>query len=322
MTSVPHAEHRAWRIADDVVWQVSLDARTVHVMLAPDGDLMVFSGTAAQIWQAIADGLDPVDEMVAQTSSDAPDDDEGDDDEGDDDEGDDDEAEGSVQTDPPRRRGVDSTEVEAGTLGFVEDLISWGLVEQVRPRGGPMTPRPLRVLFLCTANISRSPYAEHRARDLFATLPVEFASAGVPGLEGQPIDSAMGVELRARGIDASSHRSQKMSADLGRSFDLIVCSTARQRRLVIDEWPGLAARTLTFGQLREGLDRRLGDTSPSDDLLADLLRRPVRASARTDVADPHGLGPEAAARCAAEIDDHLRAIIPALVGSETKAARR
>ena len=41
---------------------------------------------------------------------------------------------------------------------------------------------PLRVLFVCTANIARSPYLEVRARQLAGPgVGVEFGSAGVPG---------------------------------------------------------------------------------------------------------------------------------------------
>lgn len=35
---------------------------------------------------------------------------------------------------------------------------------------------PLRVLFVCTANIARSPYAERRARQLLGDVPIAVAS--------------------------------------------------------------------------------------------------------------------------------------------------
>ena len=55
----------------------------------------------------------------------------------------------------------------------------------------------LQVLFVCTANISRSPYLELRARSLAGDAPVDFASAGVHARDGTLIDPAMAVELAA-----------------------------------------------------------------------------------------------------------------------------
>ena len=56
----------------------------------------------------------------------------------------------------------------------------------------------LQVLFVCTANISRSPYLELRARSLAEDIPVDFASAGVHARDGTLIDPAMAVELNGR----------------------------------------------------------------------------------------------------------------------------
>ncbi|MCA0290277.1 MAG: hypothetical protein LCH82_01215 [Actinobacteria bacterium] len=48
------------------------------------------------------------------------------------------------------------------------------------------------VLFVCTANISRSPYAELVARARYGGRGIRFASAGVPGTVGRSLDPEMG----------------------------------------------------------------------------------------------------------------------------------
>lgn len=61
---------------------------------------------------------------------------------------------------------------------------------------------PLRVVFVCTANICRSAYASVRAAQLFGEgAAVEVSSAGTHGWIDQPTDEPIATELRARGAD-------------------------------------------------------------------------------------------------------------------------
>ena len=50
-----------------------------------------------------------------------------------------------------------------------------------------MTP-PLRVLYVCTANICRSAYADVRSRSLVSADAIAFASAGVWGFDRAPLE--------------------------------------------------------------------------------------------------------------------------------------
>src|SRR4029077_11961102 len=51
---------------------------------------------------------------------------------------------------------------------------------------------PIRVLFVCTANICRSPYLELRARQLFGPdAGVEVSSAGTDGFDAAPVSDTM-----------------------------------------------------------------------------------------------------------------------------------
>lgn len=70
--------------------------------------------------------------------------------------------------------------------------------------------RAFRILFVCTANICRSPMAEHLLRGSLAALldtggafRFEVSSAGIRGWDGEPMDPAAAAELRRLGGDPS-----------------------------------------------------------------------------------------------------------------------
>lgn len=89
------------------------------------------------------------------------------------------------------------------------------------------TDRPLRVLFVCTGNICRSPTAEGVARRMFAEAGlgerVEFESAGTHGYHvGEAPDPRTCKVAARRGYDLSSQRARKLDdADFSR-FDLLL----------------------------------------------------------------------------------------------------
>jgi sulfate adenylyltransferase len=209
---------------------------------------------------------------------------------------------------------------EAGYL----DLEEASVVEEVEsPAGGveartlaPQPPnRPLRVLFVCTANICRSPYMEVTARNLAGPdATVEFSSAGTHGFREYPMDAVMAATLTERGLDATGFLSQPLTAALIEDADLVLTAEASHRAFILDDHAAAFRKVFTLGQVAEGV-RNSPEDLGRDDLLRLLGDRRGASEPRFDVRDPYGRGSDAAEEAAQQIDELLRVVVPALVGS-------
>ena len=175
---------------------------------------------------------------------------------------------------------------------------------------------PLRVLFVCTANISRSPYAERRGQHLLGTgVPgVVLSSAGVPGFPGRGMDPAMVAELVARGGDASGHVSRSVSPEVLEEADVVVTVEFAHRMRIFEQWPQHAGKVFGLRQLADALRR--APAAPGGLAALDAALSVARPDGLDgDLADPYRRGAAAAARCADEIDEALVTILPALSGA-------
>lgn len=173
---------------------------------------------------------------------------------------------------------------------------------------------PLRVLFVCTANICRSAYATVRSEQLLGTdAPVRVSSAGTHGWVDQPMDPPMAAEVHARHGDPSGFRSRRLTPEIIRDADVILAAGSQHRDFILDEWPEVFRRTFTLQQFAD-LAAAAPDLDPRG-LLAEAhrLRKPTHPS--DDVPDPYGRGAKAAAQCATHLDRLLAGILPRLAGS-------
>lgn len=177
--------------------------------------------------------------------------------------------------------------------------------------------RGIEVLFVCTANMCRSPMAEallsHYAAEW--ALDVTVKSAGL--LEGGRPVTAEGLETMARrGIDTSGHRSQELDREVLAGADLIVGMTRQHIREIVTLAPALWPKAFTFKELvrrGEAVGGRRPD-QPLEGWLAEISRGRTHAeltgdALRDDVADPVGLGGRAYERTALELDDLVLRLI-------------
>lgn len=174
----------------------------------------------------------------------------------------------------------------------------------------PDTPSPLRVVFVCTANLARSAYAHVRASAAVPDGRVEFASGGVLAVPDRPMDPPMADELRRRGIDPSTFRSRRADRALMADADLVLTMTAQHREMVLRNLPAALRSVFTVGQFTTILE---ATDHNGADLLAWAGQHRPRASADADVADPYGQGQQAAQRTADLLDAFVTMLVPRLL---------
>ena len=171
--------------------------------------------------------------------------------------------------------------------------------------------RPLKVLFVCTANICRSPYMQLVA-DRLAGGALEASSAGTHGYDDRGVDVEMRTLLTAREVSTDDFRSRRLTTELVDEADLVLTAEVAHRRYILDEQPGAFRKVFTLGQFAEAVRNAHGLTG--QELLAEIATRRPHADPSLDVADPYRQGPEAAARSAEQIEALLQVVVPALAG--------
>lgn len=178
-----------------------------------------------------------------------------------------------------------------------------------------MDNRPIRVLFVCTANICRSAYAEVLARHLLGDDDtVEFTSAGVHGLADHAIDEDIAAELTTRGADGgAAFRSRRLTMAMVEEADLVLTAEARHRRFILDDRPGAFRRVFTLAQFEQAVSA-LPDDLRGRELIAAAGRRLPAAGDAGDVPDPYRRGAEAVARATAHLDRVVQLLTRRLSG--------
>jgi sulfate adenylyltransferase len=205
---------------------------------------------------------------------------------------------------------------DAGYLDLIEMPIEapQSMHIQVRPSASN-GERPLNVLFVCTANICRSPFMEIVARDLAGPdAPVVFSSAGTHGFREYPMDSVMAGTLADRGLNAETFLSRPLTRALIEDADLVITAEASHRSFILDDHAAAFRKVFTLGQVAEVV--RNSPPGPGGrDLLRALGERRGASEPRLDVRDPYGRGAKAAEAAAEQLDELLRLVVPALAGS-------
>ncbi|HKJ13135.1 MAG TPA: low molecular weight phosphatase family protein [Ornithinimicrobium sp.] len=199
---------------------------------------------------------------------------------------------------------------------------------------GPPPPTaegpPGRILVVCTGNICRSPYLEHLLRNSldrqWGPGRIVVGSAGLRGLQGDPMFPPAAAQLHARGLAATGFRARRLEAVHVAQADLVLAVTREHRAAVLRLVPAALRRTVTPAEvaLAEGTVRRVDSGEPD---LARYLRaaaaavvsaRPSLSSldqADLDIEDPYGRSEQAYIQMAEQVQrifaDLLAALSPA-----------
>ncbi|NES27402.1 low molecular weight phosphatase family protein [Micromonospora terminaliae] len=189
------------------------------------------------------------------------------------------------------------------------------------------------VLFVCHANMCRSPMAEFIARRLLRDLPVAVTSAGTDALDGAAMHP-YAVEVAAgTGVDPAAFRTRRLRPEHLTRAALVLTATRRQRSVCTAMAPAALPRTFTlrqFARLAAAATAEAAEaTEPieaaptaADSPLRAAVVAAVRARGRLqpatrdadDLRDPIGGSPADFRRCAEEIERSIRPVL-ALIGT-------
>jgi protein-tyrosine phosphatase len=173
---------------------------------------------------------------------------------------------------------------------------------------------PGSVLMVCTGNICRSPYAEHRLRAVLGAGSA-VASAGTHGLRGWPADEGSEEVAQQRGFSCADHSARQVTAEMIAEAELVLGMGPDHRDFCAGLVPDAAGRIFTLHELAELLrsgaagGASLGAVLASAHAARESLSRAARMR---KVADPFGQLSSAFERMADDIEDQLEAILPVL----------
>jgi len=146
------------------------------------------------------------------------------------------------------------------------------------------------IVFVCTANICRSPMAAALMRKHLAALglsnEIEVKSAGVWAREGSSASEGSATVLARQGISLSDHRSQPMTAQLLEQADIVLVMEEEHRRSLFYLEPKHLRKVF---------------------LLTEMVGR------SKDIADPYGGPIEGYVRTAAQLDDLIADGLPMIL---------
>jgi protein-tyrosine phosphatase len=184
----------------------------------------------------------------------------------------------------------------------------------------------VNVLFTCTANRVRSPFAAALARQRVQArrLPVVVASAGQLEPDRPAVDDMVEV-AQAAAVDLTQHRSTQLSAALVEASDLIVTMAGQHVVDMVALTPAARARTVTLREWAAATEsgRPLERWTPEAvaEWAALTTRRPLDLllSGQLDVDDPIGRSRRHYRRAAKEIEALIEVCFAGDVGDGATA---
>jgi len=112
-----------------------------------------------------------------------------------------------------------------------------------------MLPRKTKIgiLFVCTANICRSPMAVGLARTM-APQGIYTDSAGIFATQNSPPSFFAKSVMHEIGIEIRTELSKQLTKDIVYDYDLILCMKEAQKEWIISNYPNIEGRVFLLGE--------------------------------------------------------------------------
>jgi protein-tyrosine phosphatase len=168
----------------------------------------------------------------------------------------------------------------------------------------------MKVLFVCTGNLCRSPMAEASLRHELEARDcdgIEVASAGTWAAMGEPATDEAIMVCEAQGIDLSQHRSRPLEAEDIDDADLVLGMTSVHFQEIASLVPAARRKTMLLKEIAETeMPPLWGEASGEERLEALLMGTRPRWRRKLDVADPIGRPLRIYERCLSELQAAIR----------------
>ncbi len=175
-----------------------------------------------------------------------------------------------------RDGGVTREQLE-GMLKQIREGGAGSRVSQGAGKPGGQTPV---VVFVCTANMCRSPMAEHLFRLAWGPdTPCQVFSAGTDASDGMPATFQASRAMKEIGVDLREHSSQMLTRELVDAADLIVVMTANHAQRIAWRFPDAAPKVRLLKSFVPGVPGEEQEV-PDPIGLSDCVYRAVRDDMR------------------------------------------
>lgn len=121
-----------------------------------------------------------------------------------------------------------------------------------------------KILFVCTANICRSPMAEVILKEKLrnsGNTNISISSAGLMDMKGgRARDEAIEI-IRNLGVDISHHRSRHLTDDMIKEADIVIVMEASHRDKILGKYPESSNKVFLLSRFgnEKGIERDIAD---------------------------------------------------------------